>query len=170
MINEYTNPALASIGYEATAIMTYDNVSSTAAPIGTKHNTTNPYNGTCGDVPPSMLVPVNPGSPGDVPPENMLYITYGFYEAQVSLFLYSVLIRKQVQRIMINQTAWYPYKNTTSLDVAMGQTWSPQEAYTFSPSNFILPITNDSYTQLIVNSQSNDPHPFHLVQVSFDSD
>lgn len=77
--NEYTNPALQSIGLEGTAIMTYDNTSISAAPIGTNHNVTNPYNGTCGDMPTGLLVPAVPSSPGDVPAENMQYITYGFF-------------------------------------------------------------------------------------------
>jgi hypothetical protein len=83
VIEEYTNPALQSIGYEVNAIMSYDNTTKTATPIGQKHNTTNPYNGTCGDIPQGLLVPAIPESPGDVPAENMQYITYGFFQAQV---------------------------------------------------------------------------------------
>jgi hypothetical protein len=146
--DEYSNPAIESINYEGTAILSYNNA--TGPPIGVKHNVTNPYNGTCGDMPPSILTPLVPSSPGDVPASNMQYITYGFYEAQ------------QVQRIMINQTAWLPYSNTTTLDVAKSQQWNG--SYAFSPSNFVLTIPNNSYAQLIVNSLSNDPHPFHLVK------
>ena len=64
---------------------------------------------------------------------------------------------------MINNTAWFPYTNTTSLNVAMNQTWSTNTAYNFSADNVVLAVPNDSYAQLVVNSLSNDPHPFHLV-------
>jgi hypothetical protein len=66
---------------------------------------------------------------------------------------------------MINNTAWFPYTNTTTLDVAMGQNWTQQKAYNFSADNVVLPIPTDSYAQLVVNSESNDPHPFHLVSL-----
>jgi hypothetical protein len=84
VIEEYVNPALESIGYEVNAIMSYDNTTKSTPPIGEKHNLTNPYNGTCGDVPPSLLVPAVPSSPGNVSADNFQYITYGFFQAQVS--------------------------------------------------------------------------------------
>ena len=83
VIEEYTNPALQSIGYEVNAIVSYDNTTKSTPPIGEKHNLTNPYNNTCGDTPTGLLVPAIAESPGDVPPDNMMYITFGFFQAQV---------------------------------------------------------------------------------------
>jgi Multicopper oxidase len=125
---EYHNPALDSINWEAHAILSYDDTAVTVAALGSSGNLTNPYNGTCGDMPPDDLVPAVAVSPGDVPAENMKYITFGFYQAQ------------QVQRIMINQTAYYPYANTTTTDVAMAQNWTPQNPYNFSASNLVSPL------------------------------
>jgi FtsP/CotA-like multicopper oxidase with cupredoxin domain len=73
---------------------------------------------------------------------------------------------EEVQKIMINNTAWYPYTNTSTLDVAMSQDWTGQHAYNFSADNVVLTVPNNSYAQLVVNSESNDPHPFHLVHPS----
>jgi hypothetical protein len=69
---------------------------------------------------------------------------------------------------MINNTAWYPYTNTTTVDVAMNQTWTTQNAYNFSADNVVLPVPDSPYAQLVVNSLSNDPHPFHLVPTNLE--
>jgi hypothetical protein len=81
---------LESIGYEVNAIMSYDNTTATTPTIGQKHNITNPYNGTCGDMPVNLLVPAIPKSPGEVPVENAQYITYGFFQAQVRISIINV--------------------------------------------------------------------------------
>ena len=64
---------------------------------------------------------------------------------------------------MINNTAWLPYSNTTTLDVAMSQTWTQQNAYNFTQDNSVLTLPGNSYAQLVVNNEMDDPHPFHLV-------
>src|SRR5436305_15143743 len=85
VIEEYTNPSLESIGYEVNGILSYDNTTVSTPSIGQKHNLTYPYNNTCGDTATGLLIPAIAENPGDVPSENMNYITFGFFQAQVIL-------------------------------------------------------------------------------------
>ncbi|KAJ9640257.1 uncharacterized protein PV06_10775 [Exophiala oligosperma] len=141
----YTGDALGVLHYAGA-----DNT--TAATAGEQYlSTTQDY---CLDPDPQELKPY--WGPGTLPEAQVTNIvSFGFYQAGAS------------QRIFVNATSWVPLLGDATLLQAQrglrsGSLVEGGITYNYPPSQFVVTMENATWAQLVINSGSNDAHPFHL--------
>ncbi|KAI0521447.1 Cupredoxin [Xylaria bambusicola] len=163
----YTSAGLASAGYAARGILSYDDISVDEMPIGTIGNVSNPYgienNGVrgevwegCDDMPFDMPQPMRDIQAYEVPEENKHYIEYMFRQAQ------------DVNRIFINKTAYAPLPDNATLWKAVEQKFVASEANSYNSWDFglnqqvLLVPEGEKGAQIVINSRDAMEHPWHL--------
>lgn len=137
---------------EALAVLHYDGAGPVTHTVGEQHAST--LQDYCVDPEPSTLTPY--WSTGSLPdPEVVNIVDFGFYQMGSS------------QRIFVNASSWVPLLGDATLleahrGLREGSLVENGLTYNYPSSQFVMTMANATWSQLVINSGSDDPHPFHL--------
>lgn len=137
---------------EALGVLHYDGAGAIADTDGTQSPST--LEDYCDDPYPSSLTPY--WSTGVLPdPEVVNVVSFGFYQVGPS------------QRIFVNASSWTTLMGDATLleanrGLREGSLVEGGVTYNYPSSQFVMTMANATWGQLVINSGSDDPHPFHL--------